>query len=823
MDLSAGVQRILDGEAVLFVGAGFSLGATNLRDNSFLSGQAIADHFAELAGLPKGMRLEDAADAYVDSFNVDLLLREVQEEFTAKDVCDYHRGVAALPWKRIYTTNYDNVFEVASRLERQRLTPVTMGHDVYNIPKDHRICVHLNGYVDGLDRSKILTELKLTDESYVTASVADSEWAMLFRQDIRLASAIFFIGYSLYDLDVKRILSEAEDTKEKLFFFLGPSPDDPTLRRASRYGSTITASTEDFVKLVAEIDASYIPRDKGDLRCLYAREITTPFPPARITDQSFRDLLLWGRRNENLVAESLRTNTTFYLYRSQTDQALDILSQGSRILVITSDLGNGKSMFLEGLRIRAIERGYRVFDLFDHNTGLNKEIEAIARSGQKVLVTIEEYQNWLDEIRIFCLNAGNQASIVATARNAVNDVLIDDLVEISGDKPVEEMNIDNLSEREIEWVVDALDQYGQWGTRAGLNRSQKQRYIVERCGRQIHAVLLNLLDSPDISQRISSVAQRLKAKGESYDILLSVFILTFLNHGPTLDVLTDIWGTERINTPQFRTDPIVKEIVSFNYYALLVRSPIAAEFILRSCSDPGTLVSVLIRIAERTEKGRNVSPRYRNIFMSLMRFGSVQALLPEKGRRNAIIEYYETIKNLDSCRSNPLFWLQYAIGSLVIEDLPRAKTYFDTAYSLAAKKEWDTYQIDNHFSRFLMVQAVKELDFRSALENYKEARTIIERQIRDGRRHYPYRVAINFQDFLSRFGARMDIPDLEDLVATATRILERIALLSPYRRAHRYVVECQKAMHYVVSVCGELINNRKMSKNGQPDAEADRS
>ena len=676
MDITTAVQRILDGEAVVFVGAGFSLGATNLRGRSFLSGQKIADHFADLTGLAKGMRLEDAADVFVEKHNVDSLIREVQEEFTAKDVCDYHRTIAALPWKRVYTTNYDNVFELASRQERQRLSSVTMGHDLYKMPKDHRICVHLNGYVEGLDRSKILTELKLTDVSYVTASVSDTHWAMLLRQDIRLASAVFFIGYSLYDIDVKRILAEAEDIKDKLFFYLGPSPDEPTQRRASRFGSTIMASTADFAGLVAETSASYTPRDKGDLRCLYLREITTPFSPARITDQVFIDLLLWGRRDESLVAESLRTNTTYYLYRSQIDKALDLVDKGSRILVITSDLGNGKSMFIEGLRIRAKEKGFRVFDLFDHNDGVSKELEAIAKSGQRVLVTIEEYQNWLDEIRLFCMNAGNKAALVLTARNAVHDVLIDDLMDISGDKPIEEMNIDTLSEHEIEWLVTALEQYGLWGTRAGLSRSQKTKYITDRCGRQIHAVLLNLLESPDISQRISSIAQRLQAKGENYDILLSVFILTFLNHGPTLDVLADIWGTERINTPQLRTDPIVREIVSFNYYALLVRSPIAAEFILRSFADPGTMVSILVRIAEQTGKGRNVSPRYHNIFMSLMRFGSLQSVLPAKGRRNAVIEYYESVKNLEGCRSNPLFWLQYAIGSLVIEDLPPRQDLF---------------------------------------------------------------------------------------------------------------------------------------------------
>lgn len=815
MELSDGVKRILDGEAILFVGAGFSLGATNLRETPLLSGQAIADHFSDLTGLPRGTRLEDAAEAFAESSGTDRLIREVQEEFTVRNVCHYHRRVAKLPWKRVYTTNYDNVFEVASRLERQRLTPVTMGYDIYKIPKDHRICVHLNGYVDDLDRNKMLTELKLTDASYVSASVSDSQWAMLLRQDIRVASAVFFVGYSLYDIDVKRILAEAEDAKDKLFFYLGPSPDEATRRRASRFGRTVCASTQDFVELVADIAATYVPRDKGDLRCLSVREIRAPFQLARITDRAFMDLLLWGQRNENLIAESLRTNTTYYLHRSQIGQALDLINRGSRILVITSDLGNGKSMFLDGLRLRAVERGFRVFDVFDHNAGVDKELEAIARSGQKVLVTIEEYQNWLNEVRLFCVNAGNQASLVLTARNAVHDVLIDDLIEMVGDKPIAEMNIDTLSDHEVEWLVDSLDQYGLWGKRAGLDRSKKIKYIVSHCGRQIHALLLNLLESPDISQRISSVAKRLQSKGENYDVLLSVFILTLLNHAPTLDILLDIWGTEKISSPQFRTDPIVKELVSFNYFAVLVRSPIAAEFILRSCADPATLISVLVRMAERIEKGKAVSQRYSSLFTTLMRFGNLQALLPEKGRRNAVIEYYESLKNLEGCRNNPLFWLQYAIAALVIEDLPRAKTYFDTAYSLAEKRGWDTYQIDNHFSRFLMVQAIKDLDFQSALENYRQARTIIDRQIRDDRRHYPYRVAIHFQDFLHRFGAEMNIGDIEEFAVTATRILERIALLPEYRRAHKYVIECQKTMRYVVNVCNELITNRKAAQKAQ--------
>ena len=176
MDLSTGIKKILDGEAILFVGAGFSQGAVNMRNKPLKMGSELAEHFASLVGLSSATGLEDATEAYSEDFGVDALIQEVQGEFTVKDVCPHHRYLAALPWKRVYTTNYDNVFEVASNLERQRLTSVTMGNDIYKIPKDHKLCVHFNGYVNFLDRTKIFHELKLTDSSYVTAAVSDSEW-----------------------------------------------------------------------------------------------------------------------------------------------------------------------------------------------------------------------------------------------------------------------------------------------------------------------------------------------------------------------------------------------------------------------------------------------------------------------------------------------------------------------------------------------------------------------------------------------------------------------------------------------------------------------
>jgi hypothetical protein len=546
------LRKILDGECVLFLGAGFSLGATNTRQNPFKTGPRLAEHFATLVNLPSTTGLEDASDAYYEDFGVDALIREVQEEFTAKTICPHHRGIADLPWQRVYTTNFDNVFEVACHELGKRVTPVTLSADLYKVPKDHLLCVHFNGYVDKLDRTTIRTELKLTESSYVTAAISDTQWAMLFRQDIKLASSIFFVGYSAADLDIKRMLVESEDLAAKLFFYVGDNCDPITQRRVAKYGATVPLTAESFVNEIAPLKANYVPPTKDSLRLLSIHEYIPPKTASPIKDRDFMDLLLWGQRDAELIAESLRTNKIYYLKRSKIEMALGLLASGTRIVVLSSDLGNGKSLLLEGLRPGAVAKGYRVFDVAQHNPGVVRELEAISRVNGNVLIVIEEYQNWLDEIRALCAIAGNNVTLLLTARNAVHDVVIDDLHDSAGDWRLAELNIDQLDDSEIRWVVEALDQYGLWGDQAGLGFAQKSSIIRNDCRRQFHALLLRLLASPDIGERVAAVAQKLNNKVDNYLPLLSIFVLTLLNYPPTLDILIDIWGPEIIGSPQFR-------------------------------------------------------------------------------------------------------------------------------------------------------------------------------------------------------------------------------------------------------------------------------
>nr|MBC8506290.1 SIR2 family protein [Chloroflexota bacterium] len=187
------LQHALDGESILFVGAGFSIGAKNIQGQSLKSGPKLAELLCSEASLSDVTRLEDAAEDFIDIFGSDRLINLLQNQFSVHSVADYHIDLANISWKRIYTTNYDNVLETAYQRAGKRLTTVSLSNNIRDIVKGHTICVHLNGCISNLDRESVLHEIKLTDSSYLTSIVSESEWASLFRQDLSSQGQFFLL------------------------------------------------------------------------------------------------------------------------------------------------------------------------------------------------------------------------------------------------------------------------------------------------------------------------------------------------------------------------------------------------------------------------------------------------------------------------------------------------------------------------------------------------------------------------------------------------------------------------------------------------------
>lgn len=111
MDFEAALEHALNGDALLFVGAGSSREATNIRGSRLKSGADLARHLSGLANLPEDTSLDDAAEEFTTLRGEYELLNELRQEYSTREAGECHLQIARVPWRRIYTTNYDNVME----------------------------------------------------------------------------------------------------------------------------------------------------------------------------------------------------------------------------------------------------------------------------------------------------------------------------------------------------------------------------------------------------------------------------------------------------------------------------------------------------------------------------------------------------------------------------------------------------------------------------------------------------------------------------------------------------------------------------------------
>ena len=104
--------------------------------------------------------------------------------------------------------------------------------------------IHINGYIERLTISTLNTELKLTRTSYLTEAFGNSVWSSVFRDDINLSKAAIFLGYSLYDLDIARILFEYPEWQEKCVFVTATDPSDEERDVISKFGTIVPIGLE---------------------------------------------------------------------------------------------------------------------------------------------------------------------------------------------------------------------------------------------------------------------------------------------------------------------------------------------------------------------------------------------------------------------------------------------------------------------------------------------------------------------------------------------------------------------------------------------------
>ncbi|MCB0792434.1 MAG: SIR2 family protein [Flavobacteriales bacterium] len=764
MTIEEAIDVAYQGEAILFVGAGFSSTAKNKMGNRLPVGAKLSSHLLSRCGLSEQADLGPAAELFLDKFGSTILIKEIKELFTVGEIQECHRNICNIPWKRLYTTNYDNVVEVAHAEHNRKVLSYTTLDSPYTIPKHAPICLHINGYAISAEANSLSSDLKLTSTSYFTPSFQQSPWCEYFKGDIRLAKAVFFVGYSLqYDLDISRILFEYGDLKEKCFFITSENTKETSRSILSKFGEVNSIGVDTFATMVEA--RRNLPRpsksNQPTLACF--AQVVLSQDLQTVTTPDVFNLLLFGNRNIDFIKQSMFDNpaTQYYVRRHQLDQVIECIRSGTaKNVVVHSGMANGKTLFLDGLAVRLIEQSYVVYRLMDVTKSVESEIDWICSRTGPTAIIIENYVNYVYVLEQIQLKRAENIVILLSLRSNLNDIHADRIAGTLQDQNITEVSLDQLADEEIQSLIDLTNSYGLWGSKAGMNEYEKERFLVSECDREFQPYLLSIIESPDVHSRVEVMYEQLAGVSKYEPIVQLILIVEIIGIVTNVDNLTEIVDVGNLNSAEFRRLEIVREFLDFDRGNLKARSSLLAKYLLHNFGKTDDIVDILIRCIKVCSAhysfeitGPYRSNFYHGLFKSIMRYSILDSLLPNKGKREGIIRFYESVRNYASLFKNIQYWLQNAIARMAFGEYDIAKKNFDTAYALAYENpNYDTSYLDNAFSRWLMESKLASSTDGNSFENFRDAHAIVRSQANSIEGfHYPFRVAGLYLPMYDRF------------------------------------------------------------------------
>lgn len=718
MELIEGIKHIIDGDAVIIMGAGASHGAQNFL-GEFPSGSLLAEKLYKKCGIdPDDINdLQDAAQCYEEAFSASALVSEIQSLLKCVSVTNSHEIIYSLPWMRYYTTNYDDVALLAAKKTNINLTPVTLSSKIKQNLNNNRLCIHINGYIGNLNETTLHHEFKLTANSYLSqTNILNSPWGDYLINDLETAKCIVILGLSLkYDLDLSRVIF-SEEFRKKAMIISAPNLSPNSENRLNRFGTVYKIGVDGFASEIFKVKQSYEPHTKTPTERLYSA-FTYSYKekryPERPRPEDIFRLFLNGSYSDSLF---FRNNGKYdgFIYRKKFSKIRDAVLNGVKLIFVHSDMGNGKTACINELQHTLSGEDIHIFQLTNADSQkISEEISAIASLSEttSVLVIIDDYTNYMEVLHKFSLLGGKKAQFLLTARSAINynkmPIILEEFFVEEGATAI--FDINKLDEDDLGNCVRVFDQYGLWGTNAGLNTSQKIKYLTSRksgnC--RFQSIMLDVIQSDLMQRKIADTVQIIRGGSLQYHTAVLLILLTkVMNLRLSTSDIERLLEVNFTTDALFKSDPAIKEIITFNDNGdITIKAPVTAQFILQKVSDPEDIIKSLYSLALYAVKYSNL-PKYANILTSIISYSHINSFL--RGFKNPeqfLSEYYDELSKIEYYRKNNFFWLQYAISCIEVGKFDRAQRYLNNAYGLIPVG-FVPFQINNQQARLYLEKII---------------------------------------------------------------------------------------------------------------------
>jgi len=725
--LSKVLQAVASRRAVLFLGSGFSRSAIGLDDKPLPVADALAKQIGKLGKFDAEGDLRYAADRFLgDGGSEQTLIDALQESFTIKSIAPHHVSIASAPWRRIYTTNYDDCLELAAK-QAGRLVH---GVDTTAKPSDYgaknNVCVHLNGSLTSLSADSLEGAFKLTTSSYLSPdSFLTSQWFYPFKRDLDFCSAIVFVGYSMYDIEVQRILHTTPEYAGKTFFVEQELRGGKAQFTLERFGTILPIGAESFGNEITNAFTQF-EEEPESLVLASLEEYEVRANPVEIRDKDVDAFLMRGDLDDALMDATISgtTGAPVLIPRDELARALELARAGSD-LIVTGDFGNGKSIFLRALRSRLSLEGFRVFSADQADAYQSEDLEQLVKKGVKGFLLIDAYEQNLDLVMTYVELAPKNLRLIAGARTSVHERLREKFVS-AGLRPTE-ISVDELSDEEVDKFIDIVDNIGYWGDRAGLSRARKRSAVAHDHHRRLSLNLLALFSAPQIVGRIKELVADGLSVPTRRDTIFSIALLEANDMPLNSSLIAAIAMNNEVYSAEFRNDSKLRQVYRFDGPRVVGKSSLFGLALISQVFASTYIVDQLLKIVASIGNEHGDVREKRDLQRNLFRFSVVERLLPKKQLMQNLVRYYEKLKQeVPWLKSDPHFWLQYGMAQLTHKNYDTAQSYFTQAYAIAAKKvEYHTAHIDNQQARLYLLRGLTSSDAATSFKFFSDAHRLL--------------------------------------------------------------------------------------------------
>lgn len=725
------LKRILELEdPILFLGSGFSLGAKTQNGKDFPNGNQL-----KIEIIKNLLKVNEGSSEYNDliKYNLSDICDYCENEKSKAHLTDFlvnifqnakpasfHELVCEYPWKKIYTTNIDDIIETVFNNGKKGLLVQNFKRRSTLKLDDKTEYIKLHGCVNNPSEN-----LTFSTKSYLDSMVLTKDYRFNSLSLDMLSEPIIFVGHDYSEINIDYYLklyenSGYQSSRGKLFF-INPYPSIIFKSKIKSLGAVLIQW--DAERFFNYVNKTYSQTDNSE------------------TIKHLRTLKRFGFERLNEIRKSIvpisKYESNLYfgyepnwkdIYDEWDFQDSDIKSELERFKEIVLKTGEsgifavygkglaGKSTFLLRLGAELESDGYEVwqytgkyFNYFE----LYKWIKQNSGSKYFALLYDNASQNYKDISRLINLIPSDQKLIVITTSRVPMHIRM--RYSIVDNKHLEYYIEPRISEKYATTIEEKLSQKGYLGVLKKYgDKDERIDKIVSK--NDVLDILFEITYGKGFKERLNKGLRSIITKdSDSHDflLLLAIFEKLDIPYIPK-ELVSFIYGN---NSSKMLTE--IEDYIKYSQTGdIKLRTGFFLISIIQSASKE-KILSVLKSIL------RSISPQLDNNPRNL--WNQIEAsCIKEKTLRIKLKLKTQQIKEMlyelkDDLSGSYNYWLQLGISEQIALDFDKALNHFRQAEVINP----GSYMVQNAIGRNYLRQANNMKEKIYAAKVFEEGEEII--------------------------------------------------------------------------------------------------